>query len=151
MIYLRKAEWSDMDLLYEWANDFVVRKNSFQSEKISYNVHQSWFTRMMYNEKMIQYILMEDEKAVGQIRMTIDGCKAEIGYSISANYRQKGYGRKILQLVAEEVRNKFPDIKELVAKVKPENTVSKRVFESEGYEMKYLCYFLKMSGGGIEV
>ena len=48
----------------------------------------------------------------------------------------------ILQLIVDEVNHKFPDVKELIAKVKPENIASKKLFESEGYDMKYLCYVL---------
>jgi len=37
MVFLRKATLSDIDLLYEWANDPVVRENSFSTESISYD------------------------------------------------------------------------------------------------------------------
>lgn len=48
----------------------------------------------------------------------------------------------ILQLIVDEVKHEFPDIKKLVAKVKPENIASEKLFESEEYDMKYSCYDL---------
>lgn len=42
MVNLRKAEQSDMDLLFEWANDPAVRKNSFRSDPIPYADHVKW-------------------------------------------------------------------------------------------------------------
>lgn len=48
----------------------------------------------------------------------------------------------ILRLILEKVNRKFPEVKKLTAKVKPENIASKKIFESEGYDMKYSCYTL---------
>lgn len=151
MIYLREALQSDVDLLYEWANDPNVRQNSFQSEEIPYETHLEWFDCMMGNKDIAQYILMDGEEPVGQIRLIINGSEAEIGYSISSHHRRKGYGRMILRLILEEANLKFPEVQKLVAKVKPENIVSKKLFESEGYDMKYSCYALdtNYAGGGV--
>lgn len=151
MQYLRKATVEDMDLLFEWANDPVVRSNSFHSEPIPYESHKQWYADIMSDVNVLQFILMDDEIPVGQIRLNIEGTEAEIGYSIAAAYRGKGYGHRILKLIVEEVEKNNPEIQTLVAKVKPDNTASKKLFESEGYEMKYSCYTrkpLKICGGG---
>lgn len=142
MVYLRKAVQSDMDLLFEWANDPAVRKNSFRSDPIPYADHVKWFNHIMGDENVLQFILMDEDNPIGQIRLNLDNEEAEIGYSISADYRGKGYGHKTLQLIMRKIQADYPQIKKLVAKVKPENMASKRLFESEGYEMKYSCYSL---------
>ena len=41
-LYLRTADENDMDLLFQWANDPDVRKNSFHSEPISYETHKKY-------------------------------------------------------------------------------------------------------------
>ncbi len=143
-VYLRNAEYGDIDLLYRWANDFVVRTNSFNTEQISYENHVQWFKTMMTDPTVLQFILMDEDIPVGQIRLNIKGTDAEIGYSIGAEFRGKGYGHRILQLVTDEVREKFPDISTLIAKVKPANTASNRLFKSEGYNNEYTCYSLKI-------
>ena len=148
MVFLREATQLDMDLLYRWANDPIVRANSFNSDPILYETHVAWFKRIMVDRDVLQYVLMDGEIPVGQIRLTLDSEEAEIGYSIASEFRGKGYGRKILQLIEEKVQESYPYIKKLVAKVKPENTPSKRLFESEGYDMTYSCYSLKIHGGG---
>ena len=148
MVYLRKAEKGDMDLLFKWANDPVVRANSFNSELIPYENHVKWFDKMMEDPAILQFILIDDDTPVGQIRLNVDGEEAEIGYSIGSEFRGQGYGHRILQLIAEEFDTEYPCVKTLIAKVKPENIASKKLFESEGYEMKYSCYTLKNTGGG---
>ena len=142
MIYLREAEKSDLDLLFTWANDPAVRQNSFTTDQIPYKVHRKWFDHMMSDAMVLQYILMDDEVPVGQIRLNIDNDSAEIGYSIAAEHRGKGYGHKVLQLITKVVKEHHPEIRTLIAKVKPENAASKKLFEGEGYEMKYLSYTL---------
>ena len=142
MIYLREAEQMDIGLLFTWANDPAVRLNSFTTDPIPYEDHRKWFEHIMADDKVLQYIMMDDENPVGQIRLNIENDSAEIGYSIAAAYRGRGYGRKILQLIVDEVKKHHPEIKTLIAKVKPDNKASKKLFESEGYEMKYSCYSL---------
>lgn len=149
MIYLRESTTDDMDLLYKWANDPDVRKNSFNMDPIPYESHVSWFNRIMEDPTVLQYILMDDVIPVGQIRLNVDGGNAEIGYSIGSEFRGKGYGHRILQLMAEKIAAECPQISTLVAKVKPDNIASNKLFESEGYEMKYSCYTLKNFGGGV--
>lgn len=144
MVYLREANLQDMDLIYEWANDPVVRINSFNSEPIPYETHVKWYSRIISDESILQFILMNDDTPVGQIRLNINSDEAEIGYSIASAYRGKGYGHKVLQLVAEKMKADYPDIRYLVAKVKPENIASKRLFEHEGYETKYTCYKMQL-------
>lgn len=136
-VYLRKAVHSDMDLIYQWANDLTVRKNSFSSEQIPYHKHVDWFSQMLNNKAVLQYIMMDGDLPVGQIRLNIDNESAEIGYSIASEYRGQGYGHKILQLIAEETRKNHPEIRKLIAKVKPENSSSNRLFTSEGYTLDY--------------
>lgn len=144
-IYLREAMPLDIDLLYEWANDSVVRNNSFNTDTIPYETHQRWFNKIMQDSSIYQFILMSDDVPIGQIRLNLDNehkGQAEISYSIARGHRNCGYGRKILQLLREEIKTKYPAIRNLIAKVKPDNIASKKLFEKEGYDLKYCCYSL---------
>ena len=151
MIELREATSQDMDLLYEWANDSLVRKNSFNQKPISYNDHKIWFEKMMCNPDTKQFILLVDKKPVGQARITIDGEKAEIGYSIASDERGKGYGHSIINLLVDKVSSDYANITCLVAKVKPENGASRRLFESEKFENTFLCYELNIRNSDVDL
>ena len=143
MLRLREATQEDMDLLYRWANDPEVRKQSFRTEPIPYETHVNWFRRMMDDPAVLQFILEEDGVPAGQIRLNTDGGEAEIGYSIAAECRGRGLGRQMLRMTAELVREEHPEIRKLTAKVKPGNGSSNALCESEGYEKAYTCYTLK--------
>lgn len=139
-VFLRKAEKDDMDLLFKWANDPVVRSNSFNIDPIPYEDHVKWFNKMMEDETVHQFILMDDDTPVGQIRLNIDGEDAEVGYSIDSEFRGKGYGHKILQLISEEVQRNCHEIHRLVAKVKHDNIPSNKLFQNEKYRLCSLYY-----------
>ena len=143
-LYLRKVEYSDMDLLYKWANDTATRKNSFNSDAISYKDHVRWFNSMMGDDSVLQFIMMNGDTPVGQIRLNINGDEAEIGYSIAEEQRSNGYGHKILQLITDTIFVEYSEINVLSAKVKPDNAVSNRLFQNEVYEMQYYCYKKKI-------
>lgn len=136
-VYLRDATEQDRDMLFEWANDEEVRKKSFSSQKIFYEEHCIWFDKMMQDEHCVQWILQADEQAVGQIRLTLDGEIAEVGYSISAERRGEGFGKLMLMLATQRVQEKLPAVKKIIAKVKPSNIASLKAFEDNGYKALY--------------
>lgn len=132
--FLRKASKDDVDLLYQWVNDEIVRVNSFSTGWISYEEHKKWYQELLADCNRQQYIYVYDEEEIGQVRLTMDGEKAEIGYSIQKEKRCMGHGKILLRLLIEEVKKKYPQIKKLVARVKPENIASQKVFLDLGFE-----------------
>lgn len=144
MMYLRKACYDDLDLLFAWTNDPETRQNSFSTDYISYDEHCKWFGKMMDNENRIQYILMRGNTPIGQIRLDINKDCADISYSIDATQRGKGYGKKILSLINEEVMLRYPHIKILCGQVKPNNIASSKAFTSVGYAEKFMQYEIRI-------
>lgn len=142
--YLRKATKEDMDLLYQWANDPGVRAHSFSVSEINYEEHQKWFRELLEDPMRRQYIYVYNGEDIGQIRLTITGSEAEIGYSIQRDKRGMGHGKKILKLLAEQIKRDNLEVKRLTAKVKPQNIASQKVFLDTGFVEKYQCYELEM-------
>lgn len=116
-VYLKRADYKDIDLLYKWANDPITRGNAFHSETIVYNDHVEWFRRVMQSPCVVQLLMFVGEEPVGQIRLDIVGAEAEVDYSIAMEYRGCGYGKKILELGMLYAREHL-DIEKLTARVK---------------------------------
>lgn len=140
MKFLRAASWEDAELLFSWANDREVRANSFSQAEISYEEHKEWYSRLLQQEKVRQYIYMQDDEPVGQVRIEVSEDRAVIGYSVSPLKRGMGHGKRMIELLEKQVREDFPEVKQLVAKVKPENAASERVFEATGYKEAYRVF-----------
>ncbi|WP_048340878.1 MULTISPECIES: GNAT family N-acetyltransferase [Clostridium] len=144
MIQLRKATGEDCEILFQWANDVDVRKNSFNSDYIIYEEHVNWFLKMLQNEKVLFFIMEVDNKSIGQTRINIDKNIGVISYSICKEYRGKGFGKKMIQLV-EECISSFKSIDKIVAYVKKDNKSSNKIFTKlnylkEEYEDKNVYY-----------
>ena len=131
--FLRKAETNhDALILFEWANDSIVRANSLSREKISITNHFKWFNEKINNFETRIYILTDLYKSyIGQIRVDKVDEYYEIDYSISSFYRGKGFGNKILELLINELGNV-----NYLAKVKTDNIPSKKVFIKNGFKLQ---------------
>lgn len=133
-VFLKKAEWLDVDLLFKWTNDKEVRANSFRSGEIFYETHTEWYRDCLQNNNTEIYLCYLDAEPIGQVRLKFTSNDAQISYSISKEYRGKGFGKIIIQLIETEVINNRPEIKNLFGSVKIDNIASQRVFESLGYK-----------------
>lgn len=138
--YLRSVGASDEELLLKWANDKTVRKNAFHQNPISQEEHKNWFRKALLDKSIIIFILIKNEVPVGQCRLNVEGDVAEIDYSIEKSFRGQGAGKTLLELVENEVKLKFPQIKRLIGKVKPENLASVQCFERSKYAEVYRTY-----------
>lgn len=140
--YLRTATEEDMDMLFEWANEASVRANSFSTSMIPYEEHKVWYKKIMLSTDCRQYIYMYGGQAIGQVRVSILGTVAEVSYSVCAEMRGMGHGKKMLQLLYKQMQCDYPQVQKLVAKVKPGNIASGKAFFDTGYIKKYEVYEL---------
>jgi hypothetical protein len=68
-VFVRRAEWDDLMLLFEWANDPLVRANSFTPESILPATHFEWFSRVLKDPDCLLLIVLAGGGApIGQAR-----------------------------------------------------------------------------------
>lgn len=131
-MYLRPAKLADVKLFFDWVNEPAVRKNSFNTDNISWEEHLSWFQAALGNNNIRIFVLIVNDIPVGQIRLN----KKEywqISYSIAPAYRGRGYGRIMLQLAENELIVSEHIGEKLLAEVKSDNIASQRIFTRLGY------------------
>ena len=135
-ISLRRAKQDDCRMLWQWANDIEVRRQSFSTEAIEWEEHVSWFRRKMNDADCLIYVAVDSQdRPVGAVRFAIAEGKATISASLDPMFRGMGLGR---DLIAQGCRLFFQErpVSEIHALVKPENDVSLRAFESAGFVSK---------------
>jgi RimJ/RimL family protein N-acetyltransferase len=132
-VIIRKAKSTDVALFYTWANDPEVRKNSFSSGSIEFEEHQKWFSSKINSDKCLMLILENDEKPVGQIRISIEEDIGIINFSVDKNFRGKGIGTELLKKGLEFIRKENISLTYLKALVKKDNRPSQKAFEKAGY------------------
>lgn len=131
-IVVRPVRSTDMDTLFELANDKLVRGNSFHSGAISYEEHQRWFHAKTADSDTTLLILENAwGQFVGQIRFEQRLDSAEVSIGICAEFRGKGLSPLALSLALDYFRRRSSS--PVVARVKAENKPSFALFTGSGF------------------
>ena len=132
-LHFRFANEADTDLYYTWANDKVVRENSYNQEPIIYKNHVNWFQAKLISETCVFYLFLNNENIpVGQVRIDKAGSELIIGISIDTAFRGKSFGLEMLEKSTEDYLEKFPAAV-IAAYIKAENMASYHIFRKAGF------------------
>ena len=132
-IVLRPVREDDCDLIWQWANEPVVRAVSFSSESIPWERHVQWFESKIKDESCHFFLAVNHQGApFGQVRFDIQGKEAIISTSIAKYFRGFGYGSLLIELASRRLFE-ITEIRQINAYIKIDNDVSKRAFETAGY------------------
>ncbi|WP_420458049.1 UDP-2,4-diacetamido-2,4,6-trideoxy-beta-L-altropyranose hydrolase [Neolewinella sp.] len=129
----RQATKADSPTYLTWANDPLVRAQSFNLEEIDPVAHEAWFTRKLQDPHTDLLLFNEGERAVGQVRLQIEGQEAVIGYSVAESARGAGYGLAMLHFAQNHLQRQRSGVNCIVGYVKRSNTPSLITFRRLGY------------------
>ena len=133
MLLFYKATYSDCDLLFRWANDPIVRSNSFNQNVILYEDHKNWLKKFLNSERSSIYIFTQQEIPAGQVRINKNSQETIIGISIDSVYRGKSLAVDMLTIAANDYFLKFPE-EHIFAYIKQANIASLKVFKKAGFK-----------------
>lgn len=132
---LRPVRQEDCRLLWEWANDPVVRAASFSSKLIPWEEHVRWFRTKLCCPSCYYYIFLSEEGVpVGQVRFDISGDEAESNVSIASNLRGHGYGADSIRIASKRLFQETA-VSRIYAHIKPSSNASICAFRRAGYKM----------------
>lgn len=130
-VSFRKAVEEDVMLVYEWANDPLVRQNSYDTKPILLEQHKKWFSNKIRDKNTLFIIALYDNQPAGIVRFEMENEHAVVGVVIAEKFRGMKLSSSILSESAKEYfkQNNLP----IFAYIKEENKASIRAFESAGY------------------
>lgn len=132
-IRFRFANANDSDLYFNWANDELVRKNSFNQAAISYNDHVVWFNEKVKSPFCYLYLFLNEfEVPIGQVRIDKHKEETVIGISIDLNFRGMSLAKHMLNKATEDYLIRFPE-ETIVAYIKKDNAASLKGFKNAGF------------------
>ena len=123
---LKQLHFEDIDLLFAWTNDALVRKNSFVTKKIKYSNHKKWFKKKLLSKKSLMFKLLLNNIPIGQVRYDKKNSFYEIDYSIDESFRKSSFGKIIIKKSIKKLFKKKTIIR---ANVKKSNKASIKIFE----------------------
>lgn len=134
IMFLRKAEPTDCEMVWEWINDPEVRSASFTPDPIPLVHHRSWFSAALSDPDLAYYIAQDQDRIpIGQARFRIEGGDATISVLVAPGHQRKSWGTQLIRHATEKL---FAEtrVEKVKAFIKTGNEVSKRVFARAGYE-----------------
>jgi UDP-2,4-diacetamido-2,4,6-trideoxy-beta-L-altropyranose hydrolase len=131
----RPARLDDEDLLLQWANDPLVRRNAFHPQAIDPATHRKWFFHRLRDLVHCRLFIVETENGlpVGQVRFELTADGWVIDYALDPRARDRGLGKPLLQAAMLALREST-DQTLVFARVKPENAPSNKIFEGLGFQ-----------------
>lgn len=131
IFYLRKATEKDSDIVFRLSNDPTVREQSINRNPIEYKDHLKWYPSKIGNEDYIFLLAFDKEdNFIGQVRFELNNQEAIASISISKQFRGKGLSKKILLNACPKLLSEKPEIKNVIAYIRPENIASIKCFMS---------------------
>lgn len=146
-INFREVIYEDIWLLYNWSNDPISRKMSFNSEPILQEEHQKWFATVIENPNIMILIAEVDHKSIGFVRFNISDMDAVISIAIDHSQRGKGLAVPMINESIHYIKQ-IKNIENIYAYIKEENTPSIRTFINAKFSLiekhkKEDYYYLK--------
>lgn len=136
IVFLRKAEQKDMEIIFNLRNHPDIRKNSFSSKELSLDHHSIWFLKTLQDSnKQILIASTLEKKVIGVIRFDYNNDCAEVSIYIDPGNHGKGYGSIVLEKGIQWVA-KNNRCGTIIAKVMPDNIASHKLFLKTGFEKK---------------
>lgn len=131
---LRNARWDDCELIFQWANDPVVRMVSFHSYSIPWEEHKRWFNYKLGDPNCVFLIVTTSVgKNIGQVRFDMKNGIAVISVSIGREFREYGWGSRLIWQACEKLFTER-DVECVHALIKKNNVSSLRTFENAGFK-----------------
>lgn len=131
-VSVRRAVAEDLMIVLEWANDPETRRQSYRPDPISLENHSVWFNRKLNDPTCHLYIFEYKKVPVGMVRFDV-GKDAIISYSLSREFRGRGWGMYMLMQAMDELAKVLPLPIAIVGYVKMENESSAITFEKLGF------------------
>lgn len=139
---LRPVKGSDRKLIFAWRNDESIRRNSFNTRKISWTEHQKYWDSRMLSKGKYSYMIIFGGKPSGVVRLDRKEGWAEIHLMVAPEYQGQGIGATAVQkakLLAPKL-----GIRKIIARVKPSNPASQAIFRKNGFEQVSYFYECKI-------
>lgn len=132
-VSLRPATTADAALLHGWVNrpDSLANKLA-TADAIPRDAHETWLAAKLDSEDAAIWIGEINGDPVGQVRLERRGDGLEVDIYVDGAARGQGAGIAMLEAARTEAAARWPGVP-LLARIKPENMASRRLFTRAGY------------------
>jgi UDP-2,4-diacetamido-2,4,6-trideoxy-beta-L-altropyranose hydrolase len=127
-VAIRRVQPGDLEMVFEWINDPEVRLQSYNQQPVAMDDHRNWFNAKVSGQPCYYYIIHAEKGDMGQIRFTISGSEATLGFLVAPGYRGMGWGSVILKKGIKRLLADAPHVRQIIGYVKRSNPASQKSF-----------------------
>lgn len=136
MYKFRKANQTDREILLEWANDSLSRKMSLNSDLISIEEHNKWFSKSLKNSQIDLFIFEElfpegKSTPIANLRVNNKNSRQYLSWNVSPKMRGKGIGGTMLHSFVNQFKGHYHAI------IKTNNLASMAICSNSGFKKYY--------------
>lgn len=132
-LVLRAASMDDAQLLFDWANDPVTRKNSFNPEPILWASHVEWLQKKLSDHSARLFVLELDDVACGHIRYQLEKSgDALLSFVVAPGFRGMGIGDSLVTKSRSVICKQWPSCR-VKALTLQGNRASLSIFRKNGF------------------
>lgn len=129
---VREVTKNDSELIFNWSNDPLVRKQSFKSDNIEFKDHENWLNKKLINDNSLLLLNQFKNNNIGMVRFEVEKDKCTIGILLDKKFRGKGFSSLMLTVSSTYYFNRFSI--PIFAYIKDSNLASIKSFEKAGYK-----------------
>ena len=137
MVKLRSVQENDLKAIFSWRNQTKVREMMFDSTELNWETHYSFWMKLLKDDLVVAFVITAHGESCGVIKLDLNKSKTigEVDIFINPIFHGRGIGQKALKELIENLKDKT--IKKIIAKVKPQNIGSERMFKKLGFSLNY--------------
>ncbi|QEA29077.1 GNAT family N-acetyltransferase [Microbacterium sp. CBA3102] len=134
VIIIRAVTPGDAGLLLSWRNDPETRVASLSSASVDWETHVAWLTRTLSDPLRTLYIGELGGTAIGTVRFDQDEAgAAEVSITVAPAQRGRRLSLPLLRAGMATYAAAHPSTKNVIARVREENTASRSLFAAGGF------------------
>ncbi len=137
---LRNVKFDDINDLFKWRNHPEIRKNSFNTNAVSWDEHERWFRAKSNDPNTAIYIAYCKEDKIGSIRFESKDDTIKISVMLNPDFLGRGFGSKVIRLGTERFIKEKNTEKPIHAEIKIDNRASIKAFQKAGYKENHLVF-----------
>lgn len=141
MLEYRFAKSTDVDLLFRWVNEPLVRRFSFNSEPIIYEKHVEWYASKLRDPDAVFFVFSNEMKEdVGLVRIEKVHEEVIVGVLVDGIHRGKSYSTQMLITATNYYHGICPGAI-INAYIKADNVASIRSFTNAGFASPEIVFY----------
>jgi UDP-2,4-diacetamido-2,4,6-trideoxy-beta-L-altropyranose hydrolase len=139
-LIIREATESDRRQIFEWRNHPEVRRLSRDPAAIGWETHVKWYAETLHNPDRALLIAESAGRPVAVVRFDISADSAEVSVYLVPDELAGGWGAQALSCAAQWLRQRRPQVRQILAIVLPANLASRGAFTNAGFRERSIIF-----------